>query len=101
MFGHGLNERRRHVHLADGGHFDNLGLYELLRRRCRRILVCDAGADPTVTLAALGQVVQRARADFGVTFRTDAEGGIESLDFFRPDRDPKTFVRELTGSDAA
>lgn len=66
MLGVGLAETKRHVHLADGGHFENLGVYELLRRRCRYIVVCDAGADPDCTLADLGKAVQRARADFQV-----------------------------------
>ncbi|MEL7448399.1 MAG: hypothetical protein AAFN78_04275 [Pseudomonadota bacterium] len=65
MLGHGLDERRRNVHLSDGGQFDNLGLYELLRRRCRHIIVSDAGADPDTTLSDLGLVIQRARDDFG------------------------------------
>lgn len=65
MLGVGLDEKRARVHLSDGGHFENLGLYELLRRRCRFILVSDAGADPDTTLADLAQAVQRARADFG------------------------------------
>ncbi len=65
MLGVGLDEQDARIHLADGGHFENLGVYELLRRRCRYIIVCDAGADPTCTLADLGQAVQRARADFG------------------------------------
>jgi hypothetical protein len=65
MLGIGLSEQDSRIHLADGGHFENLGLYELLRRRCRYIIVSDAGADPTCTLADLGQAVQRARADLG------------------------------------
>jgi len=65
MLGIGLSEADQKIHLADGGHFENLGLYELLRRRCRYIIVSDAGADPTGTLADLGQAVQRARADLG------------------------------------
>lgn len=67
MFGIGLDETQSRIHLADGGHFENLGLYELLRRRCRYIVVSDAGADPDTTLADLGQAVQRARADFGAS----------------------------------
>lgn len=66
MLGVGLAETKTHVHLADGGHFENLGVYELLRRRCRYIIVSDAGADPDCTLADLGKAVQRARADFAV-----------------------------------
>jgi hypothetical protein len=65
MLGLGLSESDSRIHLADGGHFENLGLYELLRRRCRYIIVSDAGADPACTLADLGQAVQRARADLG------------------------------------
>ena len=65
MLGIGLSEKDSRIHLADGGHFENLGLYELLRRRCRYIIVSDAGADPDCTLADLGQAVQRARADLG------------------------------------
>jgi hypothetical protein len=65
MLGVGLDEKDGRIHLADGGHFENLGLYELLRRRCRYIVVSDAGADPHATLADLGQAVQRARADLG------------------------------------
>jgi hypothetical protein len=65
MLGIGLDEKQARIHLSDGGHFENLGVYELLRRRCRYILVSDAGADPDATLADLAQAVQRARADFG------------------------------------
>ena len=65
MLGTGLSEKDSRIHLADGGHFENLGVYELLRRRCRYIIVSDAGADPACTLADLGQAVQRARADLG------------------------------------
>jgi hypothetical protein len=65
MLGIGLDEKDARIHLADGGHFENLGVYELLRRRCRYIIVSDAGADPNCTLADLGQAVQRARADLG------------------------------------
>jgi hypothetical protein len=65
MLGVGLSETDARIHLADGGHFENLGVYELLRRRCRYIIVSDAGADPACTLADLGQAVQRARADLG------------------------------------
>ncbi|NQT87400.1 hypothetical protein HQ560_11585 [bacterium] len=32
--------------LSDGGHFENLGVYALVRRGCRLIIVSDAGCDP-------------------------------------------------------
>jgi predicted acylesterase/phospholipase RssA len=65
MFGAGLSEQENKIHLSDGGHFENLGVYELLRRRCRYVVVSDAGADPAGTLEDLGKAVQRARADLG------------------------------------
>ncbi|MEM5440403.1 patatin-like phospholipase family protein [Paraburkholderia diazotrophica] len=34
------------IRLSDGGHFENLGVYELVRRRCASIIVVDAGHDP-------------------------------------------------------
>ena len=41
------------VELTDGGHFENLGLYELVRRRCGLIIVCDGGDDRRASYAAL------------------------------------------------
>jgi hypothetical protein len=65
MLGIGLDASRRHVHLSDGGGFENLGLYELVRRRVRHLVVCDAGADPVLTLSDLGRAIERVRVDFG------------------------------------
>jgi hypothetical protein len=59
------------VHLSDGGHFENLAFYELVRRHCRYILVCDCGADPDVAFDDLGNVVRRVREDFGVEIVID------------------------------
>ena len=54
------------VNLSDGGHFDNLGLYELVRRRCRFIIVCDAEEDGKLAFGSLGGAIRKCRADFGV-----------------------------------
>jgi len=62
------------VYLSDGGHFDNLGLYEMLRRRCRYILVIDAGEDPNVAFADLGNALRKAAIDFGVEVDFDHVG---------------------------
>jgi len=53
------------VYLSDGGHFENLGIYEMLRRRCRTIVAVDAGADPNFEFEDLGNAVRKARIDFG------------------------------------
>lgn len=70
LFGR-THESGRDVHLSDGGHFENLGLYELVRRRCRFILCVDAAADPGRRFADLGNAVQKCRVDFGVEIRID------------------------------
>lgn len=61
----------RYVYLSDGGHFENLGLYELIRRRCRFVLCVDAGADPVRGFADLGNAVHKCRVDFGADIRID------------------------------
>jgi hypothetical protein len=60
------NEDRDFVYLSDGGHFDNLGLYELVRRRCDVVLAVDAGADPKRTFADLAESIRKCRIDMGV-----------------------------------
>jgi hypothetical protein len=57
------------VFLTDGGHIDNLGIYELLRRRCRLIIVIDAEADPDFDATSLVQVGRFARIDMNVMIR--------------------------------
>lgn len=53
----------RAIYLSDGGHFDNLGVYEMLRRRCRMILVVDAGEDPHYSFFDLGDSLRKASID--------------------------------------
>lgn len=65
------NDTSRYVYLTDGGHFDNMGLYELVRRRCRRIIVCDAEADGNLHFEGLGMAIRKVRLDFGVEITFD------------------------------
>lgn len=74
-----LNEKARIVELTDGGHYENLGVYELLRRRLSLIVVCDAGADPAFDFADLANLVERARADFGAKIYFPEERGLGAL----------------------
>ena len=60
-----------YVSLSDGGHFENLGIYELVRRRCRYIIVGDAEQDGDFTFGGLGSAIRRCRADFGVEIDID------------------------------
>ncbi len=55
---------RRWWYLSDGGHFENTGAYELIRRRLPLIVIIDAGADPDYTCEDLANLVRKARIDF-------------------------------------
>jgi hypothetical protein len=59
------------VNLSDGGHFDNLGLYELVKRRCRFIIIGDGEQDKDLTFGSLGGAIRKCRADFGVEIDID------------------------------
>jgi hypothetical protein len=68
----GLNNLgRRFLYMTDGGHFDNLGLVELLRRGCGRILCFDAAGDDLEHFNTLSEAIALARADLGVDVRID------------------------------
>jgi hypothetical protein len=59
------------VNLSDGGHFENMGLYELVRRRCRYIVVCDAEEDSEMKFEGIGGAITKCRADFGAEIDLD------------------------------
>jgi hypothetical protein len=52
--------------VSDGGHFENLGLYEAVRRGCRDIVVVDASCDPDRNYDDLGNAIRKIRIDLGV-----------------------------------
>jgi hypothetical protein len=65
LFGQ-TDEECSYLNLSDGGHFENLGLYELIRRRCRFIIVGDGEEDENYVFESLGGAIRKARIDFGV-----------------------------------
>jgi hypothetical protein len=68
------DDRQSYVNLSDGGHFDNLGLYEMVRRRCRFILVSDAGQDLECHFADLGNAIRKIRIDLGISIEFPMDG---------------------------
>ena len=67
---------RQHWYLSDGGHFENMGGYELIRRRLRTIIIIiDSEADPDYTFGGMAALIRKARTDFAaeITFLDDAE----------------------------
>jgi len=69
------NDESDFVYLSDGGHFENLGIYELVKRRCRLIVACDATQDQDFSFSDLGNAIRKCRTDFGI----DIEINIDSL----------------------
>jgi hypothetical protein len=78
-------DSRRYVYLSDGGHFEDLGLYEMVRRRCRYIVVSDAGCDPNFVFADLGNAIRKIQIDLGIRIEMQ---GVEKLKKRRRKRQP-------------
>lgn len=77
-----FREDRFWLQLTDGGHFENLAVYEMIRRRLKLIIVVDAGADPNFVFADLQTASRRIETDFGtvVDFSEDSEPGTLSYE---------------------
>lgn len=60
-----------YVNLSDGGNFENLGIYELVRRRCRVIIACDADMDGALTCEDLANAIRKCRIDFQADINID------------------------------
>jgi hypothetical protein len=63
------NDSSPYVYLSDGGHFENLAIYEMVRRRCKYIVVLDGGADPDYTYEDLGNALRKIRIDEKVSIQ--------------------------------
>jgi hypothetical protein len=68
------------INLSDGGHIENLGIYELIRRRCRVIIAIDAEQDGNFSFTSLGDLVRFARIDRAVNIDID-------VSVIKPDKD--------------
>lgn len=66
MFGR-IDEKQPWLYVSDGGHIENLGIYELLRRRCKFIVAVDGEQDERMTFGAITTLQRLAAIDLGVT----------------------------------
>jgi hypothetical protein len=73
-----MSEEETWLNVSDGGHIENMGLYELLRRRCKFIVCVDGEADPESTFHGQLTLVRHAQIDLGVRIEPH-------LDEMRPD----------------
>jgi hypothetical protein len=82
MTGIAMSEKQAWVNLSDGGHIENMAVYELLRRRCKFIISVDGESDPQSTFQGHLTLVRHAQIDFGI--RIDPK-----LNELRPDSKSK------------
>jgi hypothetical protein len=80
LFG-GADEKSKYLSISDGGHFENLAAYELVKRQCRVILISDGECDPHLRFEGLGALIRMCEVDFGARITIDV-GSI------RPQGDP-------------
>jgi len=67
------SEEGDYVYLSDGGHFENLAIYELVRRRCKLIVACDASCDSAYGFSDLHNAMEKCRTDFGIEIEMTAD----------------------------
>jgi hypothetical protein len=104
-----------YIHLSDGGHFENLGVYELVHRRCSVIVACDASEDVGESLGSLADTITKVRIDLGVDIKInpndllgdqDGNVGAFAVGEIRYDDDPAhngvfIYLRSIAVSDAS
>ena len=82
-----FDEKHRFVNVSDGGHIENLGIYELLRRRCKFIICIDGEFDPEQRCSGLIKACRFASIDLGVRVDIDlselraGDGGLSQAHF--------------------
>lgn len=66
-----FRRRAPFVYVTDGGHWENLGLVELIRRGCTDIYVLSAAGDKQASFATMGEAIALAREQFGVDIEVE------------------------------
>ena len=67
-------EDSRLVNLSDGGHLENLGIYELVRRKCSLIIAGDGEQDIDMHFGSLGNVIRMCKVDHHAEIEIDISG---------------------------
>ena len=84
------DEKRAYLNISDGGHFENLAIYELIRRRCRLIIACDAEYDEKLQFGGLGNLIRICETDFGAIIDIDVKS-------IRPSSDGRSLAHCAVG----
>lgn len=76
-----IGSNNKMINISDGGHIENLGAYELLRRGCRLVIAFDAGEDRIYAFSDLNNLIIRVRNELGLEIR------------FRENEQPEDLIR--------
>jgi hypothetical protein len=68
-----LNANGSYINVSDGGHIENLAVFELLRRRCKFIIAVDGERDSDMDFGGLVKLLLYARIDLGVEIDIDLD----------------------------
>lgn len=79
IFRMGFSETDSHLLLSDGGHYENLAVYELIRRKVRCIVLSDGGADPSFNFDDLANAIEKVRVDFGTKIRFKKDYSLDEI----------------------
>jgi len=85
------NDERPYVYLSDGGHFENLGLYEMVLRRCHTIVVIDADQDQNFAFEDLGNAIRKIRTDMGISIDFEPFSNFQKHNKSCPPGDPTLY----------
>jgi hypothetical protein len=79
-FGGRRTLKEKWLHISDGGHFDNLGIYELMRRGMDTTIAVDATADQNFEFVDLAATIRRCQQDLGIKFELEGAWRIGAKD---------------------
>ncbi len=65
------NEKSEFLAISDGGHFENLAAYELIKRKCKVIIVSDGECDPLLQFEGLGRLIRMCEVDLDAKINID------------------------------
>lgn len=71
MFGINMKEKNKFLNISDGGHIENFGTYELLRRRCKYIVAIEGSSDPKAHFQEFNNLQRLVNLDFGIKIEID------------------------------
>ncbi|HMV59258.1 MAG TPA: patatin-like phospholipase family protein [Nitrospira sp.] len=72
LFG-AANDKSKFLSISDGGHFENLAAYELIKRKCKVIIISDGECDPKLQFEGLGTLIRMAEVDLDARITIDVE----------------------------